>query len=217
MGQRKKWVAGALSVLALVSGCSVFGVRNTPEPAYEVVVEDADARVEIREYAPMILAVTTIETTDYGRASSEGFRRLAGYIFGKNARSEEIGMTAPVYRAREGENIGMTAPVLREQDGEGRWRMSFVMPERYTLETLPRPVDERVTLETVPSRTMAVIRYSGAFDEEGSRAKERELLAWAGANGWEVVSTPRAAGYDPPMTLPFLRRNEVLVEVSRRE
>ncbi len=219
MSFRKKIVGFLFSVVALVPGCSVFGVRDTPEPSYTVEKEVEQAQIEVREYAPMIVAVTRVDTKSYDRASSTGFRRLADYIFGKNARQENIGMTAPVFQGvekQEGENIGMTAPVFRQKDAKGRWVMSFVMPERYTMETLPRPMTEDIELEQIPARKVAVVRFNGSMSAEQFARKTKELEAWIVANGYVAVSAPRMAGYDPPLTIPFFRRNEVLIVVEER-
>lgn len=214
----EKAVAGVLlGALAWVPGCSVFGVRDTPEPEFTVERQVEERKIEVREYAPMIVAVTRVEATSYDRASSIGFRRLADYIFGKNASQENIGMTAPVYQSAEGssgEDIGMTAPVIREQDAQGRWVMSFVMPDRYTMETIPKPLTADVELEQLPARRVAVIRFNGTLSAEQYGQKSRELRAWIAESDYVAASEPRMAGYDPPFTIPFFRRNEVLIEVA---
>ena len=214
----KKTAAGVLiGALAWVPGCSVFGVRDTPEPEYTVERQIEGQNIEVRAYAPMIVAVTRVEAKNYDRASSIGFRRLANYIFGENARKENIGMTAPVYQRAdrgEGENIGMTSPVLREQDDQGRWVMSFVMPDRYTMETIPKPLTSEVELEQVPARRVAVIRFNGTLSSAQYEEKSRELRSWISRNDYHALSEPRMAGYDPPLTIPFFRRNEVLIEVA---
>lgn len=217
MSFREKIVGFLFGVLAMVPGCSVFGVRDTPEPSYTVEREVEEPRIEVREYAPMIVAITRVDTRDYDRASSIGFRRLADYIFGENTRQENIGMTAPVFQSverQEGEEIGMTAPVFRQKDAQGRWVMSFVMPERYTMETLPRPVTDDIELEQVPARKVAVLRFNGSMSADRFAQKARELEAWIAGSGYVAASAPRMAGYDPPLTIPYFRRNEVLIVVE---
>jgi hypothetical protein len=178
--------------------------------------------IEIRVYKPMILATTTVETTDYKEGSRVGFRRLADYIFGENRSNEKIGMTAPVYQSSgeddaDGEKIGMTAPVYQEEGKDGVWKMAFVMPERYTLETLPKPLDPAIKLTTQPAKTFAVLRFRGRYNERNIERHRRQLESWLDASGeWEATSKTRAAGYDPPFTLPMFRRNEILVEVESR-
>lgn len=221
----KKWlivggVIGLAGVLLVGPGCSVFGVRKTPEPDYQVTQEIEGEPIEIRVYKPMILATTIVETTDYKEGSRVGFRRLADYIFGENRSNEKIGMTAPVYQTSgeddaDGEKIGMTAPVYQEEGKDGVWKMAFVMPERYTLETLPKPLDPAIKLTTQPAKTFAVLRFRGRYNERNIERHRRQLESWLDASGeWEATSKTRAAGYDPPFTLPMFRRNEILVEVE---
>lgn len=182
------------------------------EPAFETVQQDGD--FEIRRYAPMIVAETMVEG-DLWSASSEGFRVIAGYIFGNNASvrgagSEKVAMTAPVTMEPAPEKIAMTAPVMAETSGE-RFRMHFVMPAQYTMRTLPRPKDARVTLREIPAQRMAVVRFSGFSGEDKVKEKSGELLDWLRAQGLQPAGLPQLARYDPPWTLPFLRRNEVMV------
>ena len=185
------------------------------EPAFETAKQSGD--FEIRRYAPMIVAETRVEGDLWG-ASSEGFRVIAGYIFGNNtsakgAGSEKVAMTAPVTVEAAPEKIAMTAPVTTEGEGGG-FRMHFVMPSDYTLATLPKPKDDRVKLREIPARTMAVVKFSGFTGEGKVKEKTDELLAWMKAGGIEPAGAPQLARYDPPWTLPFLRRNEVMVPVK---
>ena len=132
---------GAWSVLLMTSlmlaGCSVLGKRTANEPPYKVISEEGE--IEIRQYGEMIVAETVVEGS-YGQTSGAAFSRLAGYIFGKNRAKQKIAMTAPVLQESVSEKISMTAPVIQERKGNA-WIMSFVMPEGYTLETLPVPLD----------------------------------------------------------------------------
>jgi hypothetical protein len=185
------------------------------EPAFEIVKQDGD--FEIRQYAPMIVAETTVEGGLWG-ASNDGFRVIAGYIFGNNtsakgAGSEKVAMTAPVTMEAASEKIAMTAPVTTEAAGE-RYRMHFVMPSGYTMATLPKPKDDRVKLREVPAQRMAVLRFAGFNGEDKVKEKTEELLAWVKAHGLKPKSAPQLARYDPPWTLPFLRRNEILVPLD---
>ena len=126
-------------------------------------------------------------------------------------------MTAPVLSEQQGSadgvEVAMTAPVLTEADGE-RWRVAFVLPSRFTPETAPLPTDPLVKLSTVPSKTVAVVRFSGLANEWRYRDYEAELLRWIERNELTPASEPRYAGYDPPWTLPFRRRNEVLIDLQ---
>jgi hypothetical protein len=204
-------------VISLLSGvalaaCSVVGIRSgTEEPAY-AVVQTIGPSLEIRQYGPR-LAAETVVPGDEIAARSEGFRRLAGYIFGANHGAAAIAMTAPVSTAPS-ETIAMTAPVAQAQTPDG-WQVRFFMPAKYTLQTLPQPNDPRVTIVTVPPEMYAVYRYSGlisAADVAQAHAELKRLLAGSGyAPEGEVLNW----FYDPPWTLPPLRRNEAAVVVTK--
>jgi hypothetical protein len=202
-------------LLTLVSyGCSVFGIRNYEMPRYDVVLKEGNK--EIRHYDPYVVAKTTV-TGEFKEAQSAGFRILANYIFGDNQKRQEIEMTAPVVQkpGGESEKLPMTAPVT-QRPGEEGWVMTFIMPPDYKIEDLPVPNDERVSFEAVPARYAASIRYTWLGSKARNDRKAIELQAWlAGLEGFEPISSPMYAGYDPPWTLPFLRRNEILIDLSR--
>jgi len=196
----------------------VVGVRTAEELKYTVV--DAEESFEVRSYAPYIAAEAS--TTDSDNVNRSLFRILAGYIFGKNTTEESIPMTAPVVMEAEkdtSEKIAMTAPVIMEEEGESGWKMAFSMPSEYTMETLPKPLDPRVSLVEVPSRILAVVRFSGTFNNAEKRVEmEQALRSWLEEKQqYKAVGQAFYAGYDPPFTMPFLRRNEVLVEVAPRD
>jgi hypothetical protein len=196
----------------LLGACSVVGIRSgTEEPRFEVV--ETIGEVEIRRYAPRIAAETTVPGTE-DAARSEGFRRLAGYIFGGNARRDRIAMTAPVAQVR-GERIAMTAPVAQAGDAAG-WRIRFFMPARYTLDTLPLPTDPSVSLVTIPEETVAVLRFSGLPRAEAVAQNTARLAATLAQSPWVATGPVQAWFYDPPWTVPALRRNEVVAPAARR-
>ena len=199
------------------------------EPAFEKL-ETVD-NVEIRQYRPYIVAETFVPGS-MDSASSDGFRLIADYIFGNNLSvnkaagkpSEKIAMTAPVLvePAARPEKIAMTAPVSVEPQGDAadglmhskRWRIQFSMPREYSMATLPKPRNPAVTLREVPGKRYAVLVFSGFAGEEKAQTKTDELLAWLKANGRTAIATPQLARYNPPWSLPFLRRNEILVEIA---
>ncbi|WP_198370915.1 SOUL family heme-binding protein [Roseomonas rosulenta] len=196
----------------LLGACSVVGIRSgTEEPRFEVVETIGD--VEIRRYAPRIAAQTTVAGTEEA-ARNEGFRRLAGYIFGANARRDRIAMTAPVAQSR-GERIAMTAPVAQAGDAAG-WTIRFFMPARYALDTLPVPEDTRVTLVTIPAETVAVLRFAGLPRADAVAGNTARLDAALAASPWAPTGPVQPWFYDPPWTVPALRRNEVVAPVARR-
>ena len=198
----------------LTAGCSLFGKGNEEQPSYQVVLKEDNK--EIRKYESHIIAKTTI-TGDFKDAQSKGFRILAGYIFGKNKSQESIPMTAPVVQGPQSEKISMTAPVVIAPAENKSWTMTFSMPSHFTLKTLPLPTDKRVEIEVVKERFVAAITYSGFWGEERNREEASKLLTWIKSYAdYEVISAPMFAGYNPPWTLPFLRRNEMLIELRRK-
>ena len=196
----------------MTAGCSVFGGRAAPEPGYETVVSEPP--FEIREY-PALTVARTSATGDRDAAVRTGFDRLFDYISGANEPARDIAMTAPVMTEPEGEgeDIAMTAPVMTEGD-EGGWTVMFVLPEEFTAETAPRPTDPEVSIATIPARRVAVATFSGFLDRQ-SIAETREALAdWLADRPDRPAGAWQAAGYNPPWTLPWLRRNEVMVPVE---
>lgn len=193
-----------------LAGCSIVGVRNSAEAGYTVIEQHGD--IEIRQYAPMLMAETLVQA-DYSDSGSIGFKRLAGFIFGNNRSREKIAMTAPVYRQQEGEKIAMTAPVL-QQESAGGWRMAFVMPAEYTPESLPLPLDPLIEIRQVTGKKVAVIRYSGSLSADIIQQKAEALSQWLTQQGIKMLSPARSAAYDPPWTIPALRRNEVHIDIE---
>jgi len=200
-----------------MAGCSVFGVRTAEELKYNIVTKSGD--FEIREYQPYISAVTSMQGP-YEDVQGDLFRKLAGYIFGKNTTDSKIAMTAPVQTNPESKDsskkIAMTAPVLMKPESEGVWKMAFSMPAKYTMQSLPKPLDPEIELIEVPAKKFAVIQFSGAYDNIEKRLnKAKELVEWLSIRQYKQISEPVFAGYDPPFTLPSLRRNEVLIEIEK--
>lgn len=201
------------AALFLTIALAAMPAAAIEEPRFETLRQAGD--FELRLYAPMIVAETTVRG-DLARASSDGFRIIAGYIFGNNvssrgAGSEKVAMTAPVTMEATSEKIAMTAPVTMEAGATAGYRMHFVMPSAYTLETLPRPRDDRVRLRVIPAQRMAVVRFSGVAGEDKVLERTNELLDWLRTEGLNPAGPSQLARYDPPWTLPFLRRNEVMV------
>jgi len=198
---------------------SVIGVRHaTEEPHYEV--ELAFDGVEIRRYGPRIAAETTVVADDEIAARSAGFRRLAGYIFGGNQRKAKIAMTAPVAQQpgvpRDGQKIAMTAPVAQTKAADGRWMIRFFMPAEHSMETLPAPRDPAVTLTMVPAETYAVRRFNGSRSADAVASQTDQLLKTLENTDYQPAGAPVAWFYDPPWTIPVLRRNEVAVPVMNQ-
>ncbi|MEZ0340135.1 heme-binding protein [Mycobacterium sp. pV006] len=193
---------------------SVVGLRwGTEEPRFTVLdtVDRDGVRIEIRRYADRIAAETTV-SADEDTARTIGFRRLANYIFGGNDGGNRIAMTAPVTQ-RSGQKIAMTAPVTQQADG-GPSTIRFFMPSKWTMDTLPTPDDERVTLVEVPGETVAVLRFTGDRSPAEVARRSNQLREALRGSGYELTGEPMAWFYDPPFTLPFRRRNEVVGVVT---
>jgi len=183
------------------------------EPAFKLLLKEGD--YEVRQYAPNVVAEVVVGG-DLDTASSRGFRQVAGYIFGGNRAvsavsaepaSERIAMTAPVVAVPEGG---------QHLEGANRWRVQFVMPSKYTLATLPHPNNPAVVLREIPGHRTAVVRFSGFMSEPKVEGKAQALLGWLQARGMRAVGPPRLLRYDPPWTLPFMRRHEVVFDVEAK-
>jgi hypothetical protein len=179
-------------------------------------VDRVEPGVEIRRYGPRLAAETTVEAADAEAGRNAAFRILAAYIFGANRAKSEIAMTAPVEVQSGSRKIAMTSPVETASAGSGRYTMRFFLPAQLTLATAPEPTDPRVRLLEVPEQTLAALRFSGSRREERVSEKARALLAALEGSLWKPTAEPVSLFYDPPWTLPFLRRNEVVVPVVRR-
>ncbi len=171
-----------------------LGIHSEETPKYEVLSKERN--IEVRIYKPFIAAKTSVEG-DRKHRQGKAFRILAGYIFGANSTGQQIAMTAPVIQSPQ----------------TGGWAMRFMMPSKYRMSELPSPRDQRVTFETVPAKKLGVIRFSGLANETKTKKKSDELRTWLTKAGYEITGGPSIAGYDPPWTVPFLRRNEVMYEI----
>ena len=195
----------------------------TEQLPYEVVRHLADG-VELRRYPEHVVA----EVTTRGSLTSAGnlaFAPLFAYISGDNRSRTKVAMTAPVVQERAGsrgaagEKVAMTAPVVQaeaaeEDTGEHSFTVGFVLPAGMTAATAPEPVDDRVGLRTVPPTLAAAIGYSGRWSRSGYEEHRDRLLEVVGRAGLEPVGAPRWLRYDPPFKPWFLRRNEVVVDLS---
>ena len=203
-------------------------MARTEEPVFESIKKEGD--FELRQYRGFIVAETWVKG-DMDEAGSDAFRAIAGYIFGGNISvatkaSEKIAMTAPVTmektvdKAAEktSEKIAMTAPVVMEKavekNADASYRVHFVMPSQYTMATLPKPTNPKVTLREVAAQKMAVIRFSGFSNDEKVRVKTEALRSWIQQQGLKAIGNPQFARYDPPFMPPFMRRSEVMIAVE---
>jgi DNA gyrase inhibitor GyrI len=178
-----------------LSSCYFLGIKKTDEPRYKTILKEGS--IEVRDYSGYIIAQATT-LGEYQDTSNSSFRKLAAYIFGDNTVNEKISMTAPVFQEKK----------------VNSWVMSFVMPEKYTFENLPQPINKDIHIIQIPPKKVAVINYSGFVLEEKMNKFNGELIQWIIKNGYKPLSEMRSARYNPPWTLPFMRRNEIHIDVS---
>lgn len=205
------WIAAAVII---VTGFAAWGpiVSQVDEPPYHV--QRVEQPFELRVYAPMLVAEVRVKG-ERDEAINQGFRLLADYIFGNNTSAEKLAMTAPVTQQEASTKIPMTAPVLQQQQGNNVWKVRFVMPANYQkISELPQPNNPEVQLLQLPERRFATIRFSGS-SAPSNLDEHRQLLAeFITSEGLTPIGEPMLAFYNPPWTLPFLRRNEVLQEIK---
>jgi len=202
---KKRFRVIIIVILLILTG--VVTAMATEEAPYTVI--KTDDIFELREYAPQVLAEIIVDG-DLEGAGNKAFRPLFRYISGDNKSRGKIAMTAPVSQEQMGEKISMTAPVS-QQSVQGKWAVSFMMPASYTMETLPVPDDPNIKLRQVPARRVAAVRYSGFWSEEKYLLNKEKLGKWIKDNRYTVTGEPVWARYNPPFTLWFMRRNEILI------
>lgn len=205
-------MTAAIIGIALIGAVAAGPIMSDVEtPNYEIV--ESQANIEIRQYKPMIIAEVQMDG-ERKDAIGDGFRLLAGYIFGNNAIEQDIAMTAPVQQQKS-TKIAMTAPVQQQSTGDA-WQVSFVMPAEYNMQTLPKPANDRVTLTEIPAKQFVAIRFSGMNSEDNLKEHEQKLMEYVKTNNLSVTGSPKYAFYNPPWTLPFMRRNEVMIEIEQQ-
>ena len=213
MKKRYLWWALAGIGGAAALGAVLWGpIASQVERArYKRVARDRD--IEIRDYTPLIVAETAV-SGDRETAIRQGFRTLADYIFGNNTAFSVVAMTAPVTQQPRNESIAITAPATAQANGAD-WTVRFVMPARYTIDTLPPPNDPAVSLKQVEGKRYAAIRFSGLARDATLRRYTERLEKFINTKGLRPLSPPAYAFYNPPWTLPFLRRSEIMIEIAR--
>jgi effector-binding domain-containing protein len=207
---KKTALALLLFISVLLSAVLVGPAMSDVEtPNYEIIRKDNN--IEVRRYNPMIIALVQMQG-QRKEISGDGFRILADYIFGNNTVQKDIAMTAPVQQ-QSSKKIAMTAPVQYQPENE-EWNISFVMPSEYSIKDLPKPNNDRVTIKEIPAKDFAVIRFSGTSSDENVKKHEEKLMQYIIDNKIEITGAPKYAFYNPPWTLPPMRRNEVMIELK---
>jgi hypothetical protein len=182
-------------VIVAWMGTTYFTETKIEKPIYTVI--EKKSGYEIREYDSYL--VTSVKTQgDLDQSLNQGFRTLAGYIFGNNQTEEKIKMTAPVIQRKN-------------QDVQ---TVEFVVPKKYTMATLPKPNDPNIKFEIIEAKRLAAISFIGYANEERVKSKEKELLAKLKSDMCEFIGNPIYASYNSPFAFPLLKRHEILVEIK---
>lgn len=227
MKTKKLWVIFAIIVLSILLGGIMVGpiMSKVESPPYEIV--SSEENIEIRNYKSMIIAEVEVEGNRYV-AMKKGFPILADYIFGNNSIKKELAtknsakqqvskkieMMAPVVQQQTNKPIAMTAPVW-QQSNNGLWKIHFVMPSQYSMDNLPKPNNSQVKIKLLPAKKYIVIRFSGMNSDASIANQEKQLLHYVAANQISIKNSPKYAFYNPPWTLPFMRRNEIMFEIQQ--
>jgi hypothetical protein len=202
-------IALCLTVMSLIN----FRVMATEEPEFTLISQEN--AIEVREYKPKIIARVEVEG-DFDDASSKGFKLLADYIFGNNllnGESQKISMTAPVEMTPLAEDIVMTSAIMKGEANH-KWQVNFVMPKEYKLDSLPRPNNEQVKIIEIPKEKYAVIVFSGLVRDSSYTEKAQLLNDFIMTNNMTQLEAIKIARYNPPWTLPFFRRNELMAKIK---
>lgn len=180
------------------------------EVKYDVLKKEG--AFEIRKYYDHIVAETYVDS-NFKDAGNIAFRILFKYIDGNNTAKDSIAMTAPVSQQKSIEKIAMTAPVSM-QKLSGSYRITFLMPSKYTMETIPQPLDEKVIIKKEEGKTIAAYKYSGGWSEKKYEKMKKKLLAIITQKNLNVIGEPVFARYNSPFMPWIFRRNEILIEIE---
>lgn len=202
------WIAGVFVLLAVAGAVAGPIMSHVEQPEYKIEVSDGS--FQVRSYDPMIAAEAVVEG-ERKTAINEGFRLIAAFIFGANKPNAKIAMTAPVQQQKQ--IISMTAPVTQQGTGDS-WTMRFIMPKSWTMKSLPTPSDARVSLRQIPARRFVAITFSGIVTNELVDKRTDELRRYTADHKLSTTGEPLLAFYNPPWTLPFFRRNEIMLELA---
>jgi len=203
----------SIFVAIFVTGCSVVGQSDVETAPYILLKSDQTQQIEVRNYESMVLVSTSMSREN----GNSAFRRLFKYITGENQGATKIAMTAPVIMddkniTEKGAEISMTAPVLMNDSADNS-SMSFVMPKDFTLATTPKPTNSAVYVSELKDYRVAAIQFSGTLSDSNVEKYTNILATWITENDYKAIGEPVKAGYNGPLTLPMLRRNEVLIQV----
>jgi len=197
-------------IIGIILSLSVFigpAMGELEQPTYKVVF--AEDNIEMREYQPMIIAEVNARG-ERKAAIRFGFQLLADYILGENiARQVTTQMQAA---EQQSQKIAMTAPVEIQSNGES-WKISFLMPSEFSLDTLPTPKNKYIKLTEIPEQNFIILGFSGRIIESNLARHEKLLRDYIETHQIKVKGSPKFAFYNPPWVPAFMRRNEVMLEL----
>lgn len=207
----RKFIIALVILSAILISFGVWGIMasNVEQPQYEVI--SSEQGFETRIYNTTITANILVDGARKD-AIKKGFKQLAGYIFGNNKLNSSIKMTAPVTQEKA-TKIEMTAPVSQSREGD-QWKVSFTMPAMYSMDTLPQPNDMNIKLTEVPKRTVLVLQFSGRISEKNVADHAEKFMKYIKEKNIKTTGAMQYAFYNPPWTLPFLRRNEIMIKIA---
>ncbi len=203
-----------VGVIVLYAIINYFIMKDVTTPNYSVIKKAKN--IEIRQYQPMLTADVKV-TGNRKDAASKGFKQLADFIFGNNNGpkndTKKIAMTAPVLQ-QESQKITMTAPVMQTKANDNSWIVKFVMPAEYSMQNLPKPNNPEIHIHQIPTKKMIAIRFSGMSSKENLQQHKLQLENYIKQHNITIIGSLEYAFYNPPWTLPMLRRNEILVTIK---
>lgn len=210
--KKKRLVWGGIFPLCLFLLATVGSVMSqVNEPKFNII--RSDGAIQVRDYPPLVVAEVHVEG-QRNQAISKGFRFLFDYIFGDNIPHEKITMTAPVTQ-QDGQKIPMSTPVTQQSSNHGgQWIVRFIMPTDRTEKTLPEPQNKDVNILSIPAKRYVVVKFSG-FSSDRNLENHLEILKeYVKTHNIKTTGHPIFAFYDSPWTVPFLKRNEIMMEIE---
>jgi len=202
----------ACLLLMLIALMATKPASALESAAYETLL--SDGKFELRLYSEQIRVETEVKGS-FESAGNRAFRALFNYISGENQSQQKIAMTAPVSQGAP-EKLAMTRPVSQSSEADGSWRVGFLVPSQYSVDTAPIPTNPAVKLRVVPAQQMAVVAYSGTWSDSNYMEQLKLLQEWMASKGLEASGEPTWARYDSPFKPWFLRRNEILVPFDEK-
>lgn len=196
-----------LTITLLYGGFIYFFDYSIESPDFQLV-ETLSSNVEIRQYDSYYQAYVSYDSINQNKA----FSKLFNFISGSNKISEDLNMTTPVKLDMTAPvKLDMTAPVKVDANMEVFNGMAFVMPNNFNPQIVPNDPD--IQIQKIESKKVASIKFSGLMKQKNIDEKYNQLKLILDEKGYKYEEGYVYAGYNGPYVLPFLRRNEVWVNI----